>query len=159
MINRAFVLGGNAIFTVELPAEWASANRARPHYTFKVRRREAPAGSRFGDTYFINLLTGPDNTGDYTYVGVLDVSTGAIVPTRASRLDSGAVPVRLLARVLNRLWADDYEAITAAGFAVHHEGRCCRCGRRLTTPESVRTGIGPECARVAGGALAGMLGG
>jgi hypothetical protein len=148
MIDRSFVIGGKAIFTVELPADWAAANRARPHYTFKVTRKEPAPGSRFGDTYFISLLTGPDNTGDFTYVGILDVSAGAIIPTKASRLEASAVPVRLLARVLNRLWAEDSEAIEAAGFAVHHEGRCCRCGRRLTTPESVASGIGPECARM-----------
>jgi hypothetical protein len=26
-----------------------------------------------------------------------------------------------------------------------HEGRCCVCGRKLTVPESVADGIGPEC--------------
>lgn len=28
-----------------------------------------------------------------------------------------------------------------------HEGRCGRCGRRLTVPESIESGFGPECAR------------
>jgi hypothetical protein len=32
------------------------------------------------------------------------------------------------------------------GLKVHHEGRCCRCGRKLTVPESIETGLGPECA-------------
>jgi hypothetical protein len=29
---------------------------------------------------------------------------------------------------------------------VWHEGRCGRCGRRLTVPESIESGLGPECA-------------
>jgi hypothetical protein len=29
---------------------------------------------------------------------------------------------------------------------IWHEGRCCRCGRRLTVPESIYAGIGPDCA-------------
>jgi len=28
---------------------------------------------------------------------------------------------------------------------VHHEGRCGRCGRALTVPESIKSGFGPEC--------------
>ena len=30
---------------------------------------------------------------------------------------------------------------------IFHEGRCCACGRKLTTPESILSGIGPECAK------------
>jgi hypothetical protein len=30
--------------------------------------------------------------------------------------------------------------------AVYHEGRCGACGRRLTTPESISSGLGPVCA-------------
>jgi len=29
---------------------------------------------------------------------------------------------------------------------VHHEGRCGRCNRKLTVPESIENGLGPECA-------------
>ena len=28
---------------------------------------------------------------------------------------------------------------------IMHEGKCCRCGRKLTHPESIETGLGPEC--------------
>lgn len=28
-----------------------------------------------------------------------------------------------------------------------HEGRCGRCGRELTDPESIQSGLGPECRR------------
>jgi hypothetical protein len=28
---------------------------------------------------------------------------------------------------------------------VWHEGRCGACGRRLTVPESIERGLGPEC--------------
>ena len=30
---------------------------------------------------------------------------------------------------------------------VWHEGRCGRCNRALTVPESIASGIGPECAK------------
>lgn len=31
---------------------------------------------------------------------------------------------------------------------IYHVGKCVRCGRQLTTPESVLTGIGPECLKI-----------
>ena len=33
---------------------------------------------------------------------------------------------------------------------VWHEGRCLRCHRRLTVPESIERGYGPECAEILG---------
>jgi hypothetical protein len=32
---------------------------------------------------------------------------------------------------------------------VLHSGRCGRCGRTLTTPDSIERGLGPECAHKA----------
>lgn len=28
---------------------------------------------------------------------------------------------------------------------VYHNGRCAKCGRKLTTPESINRGLGPDC--------------
>lgn len=33
---------------------------------------------------------------------------------------------------------------------VYHHGICCKCGRKLTTPESLESGIGPECRKLLG---------
>ncbi|RLE17929.1 MAG: hypothetical protein DRJ50_13520 [Actinobacteria bacterium] len=37
-----------------------------------------------------------------------------------------------------------------AGYSLLAEGRCVVCNRKLTTPESIRNGIGPTCAARAG---------
>jgi hypothetical protein len=139
VITKDFVLAGKSIFTVELPAGFDA-----PHYTFRVRKSEAT--ERWPAAYWVNLLTGPDNTADYQPVGKLDPETGIITLTKNSRFTNDTFPVRLVRRVVGRLWANEPEAITAAGFDVHHEGRCGRCGRVLTVPESLETGLGPECA-------------
>lgn len=31
---------------------------------------------------------------------------------------------------------------------LYHEGICCRCGRPLTNPKSIETGIGPKCRKL-----------
>lgn len=125
-----FFTGGNATFTV--------SNDRGNHYTFKIRkpRKDSPL--------FASLMTGPDNEASFTYVGVLDPATMVVKLTTKSRLTPESVPFK----VLN--WA--IKAITTShklppGYAIQHNGHCCRCGRTLTTPESIERGIGPECAK------------
>jgi hypothetical protein len=31
---------------------------------------------------------------------------------------------------------------------VYHNGRCAKCGRTLTVPASIESGIGPECSKI-----------
>jgi hypothetical protein len=128
---RAFILAGRAVFTVR-------SRRTGERRTFKVAQKEGAEGF-----YFVSLLNGPDNTSDYRYLGAM--FTGR---------ENGKLGWKL-----NRQgWAP--EAGAAFGWVVKvlngqtdasqaefwHEGRCGRCGRALTTPESIASGIGPVCA-------------
>jgi len=150
MINKEFVMAGKSIFTLEIPHEWAAEHDCNAHYTFKVVLKEGNDGSngkpKSDDIYFVNLLSGPDNGSDYSYMGVLNKGTGNVVLTRASKITKECMSYRLLNRLLANLWAGTEQKILDAGFDVHHEGRCGRCGRKLTVPESIKTGLGPECA-------------
>jgi len=152
MITKEFVLAGKAIFTLEIPHEWAAEHDCNAHYTFKVVLKQGNDGSngkpKSDDIYFVNLLSGPDNTSDYSYIGVLNKSTGNVVLTRASKITKDCMSYRLLNRLLANLWGGTEQKILDAGFDVHHEGRCGRCGRKLTTPESIKRGLGPECAGI-----------
>ena len=143
MITREFILAGRAIFTLECPDGF----QGNPHYTFKVWGKELDDGS--GKTiYFASLLAGPCNESNYAYVGVLNSETGEVRLTKASKFSETTLAVKLLRRTIARIWAGERDAIEAAGFKVHHEGRCCRCGRTLTVPSSIESGIGPECAQI-----------
>lgn len=151
---RRFVLAGRAIFTLQ---------GTETRYTFRVNRKDAqcrsckadlPDGARkcpacdtiqqypAGAVYFVALLTGPDNLEDYTYAGILDVRTGTIRITRASKYTDDSKPVRAFNWAMARAWRD--QPIVPAVF--YHIGRCGRCGRALTVPSSIETGLGPECA-------------
>ena len=148
MITKQFVQAGRAVFTVEVPEAFRTNNPdMRPHYTFKVKFRKAT--QQYPDTWFVSLLTGPDNTAAYTYVGIL-TADGAVRLTSASTFNNTSRPVELFNKVVRRVFTNDTQPITDAGFKVHHEGQCGRCGRALTVPESIESGIGPECARVMG---------
>lgn len=143
MLSRKFITAGKAVFTVEVPNEIARQH-GKPHYTFQVRLK--PGKGAYGDTFFVSCLTGPDNNSNYSYLGILNPVSGGVRTTAKSKFRADSFTVRLIQRVLARLWADEAQKIAEAGFDLHHEGRCGRCGRRLTVPESIETGLGPECS-------------
>jgi hypothetical protein len=146
MIDREFIVaGGNwVIFTLDVPASFCGENKeCKGHYTFQVNHREAT--EKWGESYFVKLLAGPDNTSDYQYLGMLNPQTGQVKLTRASRMTDDSWPVRLVRRIFARLWANEGAKIAQAGFRLMHSGRCGRCGRKLTTPESLDSGLGPVC--------------
>lgn len=138
-ISKSFVLAGSAIFTIETPDG---------HRTYRVDH--VPANDRWRESWFVKLLVGPDNGGDYQYLGKLDPVTSEVLVTGKSKFEQDSYPVKLLNRVLARVWCDDHDAYRQHGYETHHEGCCGRCGRRLTTPLSVERGIGPECWKAMG---------
>lgn len=136
MISQEFVLAGRAVFTMHNKATGT-------RFTFRVSRKDPEPGDRYGVTYFVGLLAGPDNTSDYRYLGILDPLTGYVRLTRNSKFNMHAPSVKAIQWALPLLWK---RAQFPPAFDIHHEGRCGRCGRALTVPESILTGFGPECA-------------
>jgi Family of unknown function (DUF6011) len=141
---RAFVFGGNARFTLV-----SLKGGARYTYLVKAKkedlRNKAAAVTVNPDVcYFISLLRGPDNEADYRYMGVAR-EPGRFWLTAKSAVRRGAPSVTLLLWFLDKMARGrDVLGVTVEFW---HEGRCCRCGRALTVPASVRDGVGPECAR------------
>lgn len=139
----AFVIGGNATFTV---VSKATGNR----FTYKVCRGEDRPGNIDPATpYWVKLLSGPDNTSDYQFMGTLwklgeqyDFRT-----SRKSTVDAGAPSMKAWLWLCGMLFGGSGSSFEQCEF--WHEGRCCRCGRVLTVPSSIASGIGPECARKA----------
>lgn len=132
---RRFITAGKAIFTV--------ANDKGQHYTFRVRLPDVEEGQPAPREAFLSVLTGADNTSDYTYAGMLSLEHGTLRQTRGSKIGTEATSWKVAAWTLNRVW---HNVALPAGYALHHEGKCCRCGRKLTVPSSITSGIGPECA-------------
>lgn len=146
MVTKDFVIAGNATFTIEPSPEFAAKPDANPHYTFRVRQSKPTL--QYPATYFVQLLAGPDNTASYVYLGILDPETAQIRLTAKSKMKDDSWPVLIVRKTLKAIWEGREGDIAAAGWKVHHEGRCGRCGRMLTVPTSIETGIGPECAKM-----------
>lgn len=129
---RLFVFAGNATFTLRSVETGA-------RFTYKVRR--AKEENRSGTVpYFVSLLRGPSNEEDYAYMGIIDER--GFHATTKSRVGTEAASHKAFQFLLARMRAGGSPCVTMEFW---HEGRCCRCGRKLTVPESVQDGIGPEC--------------
>lgn len=145
-VTKQFVLAGKATFTIEVPESFRTEKPdldLKPHYTFRVEHKAA--SGQYKEAWFAKLLTGPDNTRNYSYVGILNADSGSVRTTAKSKLAADNIVLKLLNRTLALVWAEDIGPLEAQGFALHHEGRCGKCGRLLTTPDSIERGIGPEC--------------
>lgn len=131
-----FITAGRAVFTVVSP-------RTSARFTFKVTRKEVDDGAKA--LFFVSLLSGPDNTSDYQFLGTL-FGVGTATPSyrhgARSRVGASAPSATAIAWLLGRLVAGK----DLKGVHVHHEGKCGRCGRALTVPSSIESGFGPECA-------------
>lgn len=135
--TSTFVFAGKAIFTI---------SQGDSRYTYRVTRKDPDPDQarKYGaaPTFFVGLLTGPDNEAGYSYLGILG-KNGQIKLTKASRFADDSQPVRTLRAVAGYLAVD---GPVPDPYIVRHAGRCGRCGRTLTVPESVDSGIGPDCA-------------
>jgi hypothetical protein len=96
-------------------------------------------GREGGASHFVSLLTGSDNEADYTSIGMLREGRRYVHGTKVSRDAPGAVAWAWA-------WGHLVRGELPASLEVWHEGRCGRCGRLLTVPASIASGLGPECA-------------
>lgn len=125
---RQFILAGNARVTLV-------SKKTGTRFTYRVRR---PSDDK---PWFVSLLTGSDNEADYTFFGTI-FSDGRYKHSAKSRIGAEALSTRVWAWFAELLARAE---TLPADLEVHHEGRCGRCGRALTVPESIESGFGPEC--------------
>jgi hypothetical protein len=132
-ITREFLTSGTAIFTV--------SNPEGAHYTYRI---SAPDEQRdpANPTYFLSYMYGPDNTSDYTYMAMMN-GGGAVFLTKASKVKAGEKIFEVAKWAIRVVWNGK---AAPEGYKIQHIGKCGRCGRPLTTPESLETGIGPICS-------------
>lgn len=137
--QRAFLLAGNATFTL---VSTATGKR----YTFKIQRpKPRNADEDVSGKWFAKLLTGPENTRDYSYCGMIirEGESLKYIVTRAAKLAADSEPQKALRWIVAHLDAD---RPFPPELEFWHVGACGMCGRALTVPESIASGLGPVCA-------------
>lgn len=134
-----FMLGGAATLTIE-------SAKTGTRFTYKVslpRDKETGAIDRLANIRFVSVLTGQSNESDYTYLGYIRDSL-YMHGTKKSRISRDAPSAKAFEWFYRMVIMQQTLPDT---LKVFHEGKCGRCGRKLTVPESIRSGIGPECIK------------
>lgn len=129
-----FLLAGKATFTVV-------NEETGGRYTFRVRRVE---NDNRPDVHFVDVLSGPSNTSDFTRLGMIFDEKRFVVPSRWN-VSKDAPSARAFAWVFVRLT----RGMDLGPARFLHEGRCGRCNRTLTVPSSIDSGLGPVCQGLA----------
>jgi len=128
-----FILGGNATVTFK-------STKTGTHFTYKIRR------AKDGNVHFVSVLSGPDNTSDFRYIGCIfpEGSKGGVFRhTKKSTVSPDANSFKAFAWSWHNILHGNGSVPDT--IEVYHEGRCGKCGRKLTTPESIKCGLGPVC--------------
>lgn len=139
-LTKQFVLAGNAIFTVQ--------NADGSYYTFKVIKKDN--SEVYPVCWLSFLLVAPDNHNSYAYIGTINSNNGHVTLTKASRYTRDSIPFKALSWALKMIWEKRWDNVDRQRAQIRHEQSCGRCGRPLTTPESLDCGIGPECRKMMG---------
>jgi hypothetical protein len=126
-----YIIGGHGKFTLV---------GQTTRYTYRVGQTKDDDGNL--SPLFISVLTGPDNSNDFQYLGY--ISLADLLTLRSGKKGNPNHPAFVaLAWWLRVYGKGNLAALAKAEF--WHEGTCCRCGRELTVPDSIAKGIGPVC--------------
>ena len=123
----------NGIWTIQGP---------RGHRTVSIETQADDARFAPGKRV-VSLLVGPD---DWQGFGFVSQDSRIAVWTKYRGHDGQASDCEKIASVLVDLFLrPDTTPLAAAGYVILGEATCTRCNRRLTTPDSILAGIGPDC--------------
>jgi hypothetical protein len=118
-----FIFAGNSIFT-------ALNTKSQNRFTYKLKKAED------SNLFFVYVLTGSDN---YSYVGFC--TNGVYKHGKKSKISETTQSISVFKYILEKL-----KSGTLVDFVeIWHQGLCGKCGRRLTVPQSIIIGIGPDC--------------
>lgn len=117
---------GRCIFTCQ-------NEETQGYRTFKIAKGEFAGGA-----LVVSLLTGDDNESAYTSFGFLDPVTKDVRMWKRFKFES---VYKKYARMIRNIFFN----MNPNKLKIVHSGKCFRCGRTLTTPESIKSGIGPIC--------------
>jgi len=120
-----YINGGNSLFTV-------INTLTTKRFTFKVKKHKTE------DVHFVSVLTNPDV---YEYIGFLKYSN--FLHSNKSSISKDSQSVKVFSYIYQKLKQNTLPEFVE----FWHEGVCGKCGRKLTVPDSIESGFGPECIK------------
>lgn len=142
LINNAkLLLAGNCIFT-------AKSEVTNTYFTYKITQDKFDKHKWYVRTLMGNNINNPR---DYYYLGIIrnlfiDEFVGYAPDvyfelTLNSCCNASDLRVKAIKYIVDSL-PELPRQVT-----LYHNCRCARCGRRLTSPESIKLGIGKDCLK------------
>jgi len=122
---RDFVFAGKALFTL-------SNEESGNHVTFSVKKHKED------DVWFVSTL---GQYGQQNFIGTC-FSDKKYKHSKNSEISYNDQRIEVFEWFLNKFFNDQNKYPMVK---IYHHGNCGRCGKTLTTPESILTGIGPVC--------------
>jgi hypothetical protein len=127
---RQYLSAGNATFTVE-------STKLNKRFTYKVMHKKK---DKCAHRYMVYKMYGNDNENNYRYIGLFYADTGVYKP---ANLGETTLYDKMFSSFVKMLYDNVNPWYNTCLF--YKSTKCACCGRKLTTPESVELGIGPEC--------------
>jgi len=124
---KNFLYGGNSTITLR-------SLQTGKHYTYKV------SISDNNEIFFVSVLSGSDNTINYSYIGII-IKDKRFTLTKKSKVNADSISFKAFDYFYKQILSGKINN----KLEVLHSGTCAKCGRKLTTPESIRCGFGPIC--------------
>lgn len=136
----SYVTAGKAIVTV-------LNTKTDGRCTYKVQAAGRTAAEQLAaEILFVSVLVGPENNSHYKYIGIIIRRSGEFKTTAKTKLPLDDARLQGFAWLLR----NSHRLENFPHVEVRHHNNCGKCGRTLTVPASVDTGLGPVCARTLG---------
>lgn len=137
-LDRAlpFLLAGKSKFTL-------LSGKTGQHFSYTLTKKP----KKGSESEYIYFLTFYNENRESIYAGVVFFENGQFNFRKGAKGNANPSDRAIIALifVLNQLTYGKRPNVR-----VFHVGNCGRCGKRLTTPESILTGLGPECSKKCG---------
>lgn len=128
---KEFIFAGKAIFTIK-------SLKTGTHFTFKIKKKVLDEKD---DLFFVYVLINSDDM--YKYIGTI-FNQNTFRLTSKSKISNDAQSYKAFEWFFRHLMSGDLNNRNKQ-ISFYHEGKCGRCGKALTNPESIESGIGPTC--------------
>ncbi len=120
---KRYMLAGKATVTLR-------SNASGTHFTYEINQADD------GSVHFVAALVDDG----YLYLGMISNRGFRLTKKSAFKYDNPRV------KAFDYAWKAILAGKMPPQLDVFHDGTCGRCKRQLTHPDSIETGLGPECA-------------
>lgn len=130
---RNFIFAGRSVFTLE-------NSESGNYITFRIKSVKKQ-GKVIPNEFTVEAKVLGDASSGYSFMGFLNLNRQTF--KEWGSMAKGSISYKTFYWIMknfNRL--EDFGKLS-----IYHEGACCKCGMPLTVPESIDSGIGPECKR------------